>query len=102
MGGIETVRLISTEVALPGACEEYRELTEKLRIMFQVRRGESVQIVEVARMAAVDHGFDLPSEQFFGLEHEKLRGRRPCKGRGGENFGRQCAGAHEKVDLDLD
>ena len=52
-------------------------------------------------MAAVDHGFDLPAEQFLGFEHEKLRGRRSRKSRGGENFGGQCASAHEEVDLDL-
>ena len=29
-------------------------------------------IVEVAQMATVDHGIDLPAEQFLGFEYKKL------------------------------
>jgi len=52
-------------------------------------------------MAPVDHSFDLPAEQFFGFEKEKLAGRCRGLGRSGQNSGRQRARAHQEVDLDL-
>jgi hypothetical protein len=60
--------------------------------------GEAAEIIE---MAPVDHGFDLPAEQFFGFEKEKLAGRCPGQGRSSQNSGRQRARAHQEVDLDL-
>jgi hypothetical protein len=98
---IETVHRVGTEVAIHGAGEEYSEFAQDLGIVLYVCFGEAVEIIGIAWMAPVDHGFDLPTEPFFGFEQEKLTGRCYGQRRSGQNSGRQRARAHQEVDLDL-
>jgi hypothetical protein len=61
---IETVHRVEMEVHRAG--EEYGKFAQDLGIVLQVCFGEAVEIIEIAWMAPIDHGFDLPAKQQSG------------------------------------
>jgi hypothetical protein len=55
---------------------------------------EAEKVVEIARMAAVDHGFDLSREQFLRGQNQKRAWRGIRKSRCQKGSRRESAGTH--------
>jgi len=59
------------------------------------------EVVQIAGVAAVDHGFDFSAKDFLGGKNEKLARRRADGGRGREHSRRESVSAHQEINLHL-
>jgi hypothetical protein len=67
----------------------------------QIRFRKAKKVVQVARVSAVDHGFEFSREQFLGGQNEKLARLRITSARSWKHARGQSTGAHQKIDFDL-
>jgi hypothetical protein len=72
-----------------------------LGIMRESGLRKAEEVVQVAGVAAVDHGFDLSAKDFLGGEDEKLARRRADGGRARKHSRRESASAHQEINLHL-
>jgi len=82
---------VGSEITIHGAAEEHAKLAKNLGIMRETGLRKAEEVVQVAGVAAVDHGFDLSAKDFLGGEDEKLARRRADGGRGREHSRRESA-----------
>lgn len=92
---------VGSEITIHGAAEEHGKLAKNLGIMRETGLRKAEEVVQVAGVAAVDHGFDLSAKDFLGGEDEKLARRRADGGRGREHLRRESASAHQEINLHL-
>jgi hypothetical protein len=57
--------VVRAEIVVHAAGEKDREFSEQFGVVVKDRRGKAIEIVEVARVVAVDHGFRFSAKQFF-------------------------------------
>ena len=91
---------VGSEITIHGAAEEHGKLAKNLG-MRETGLRKAEEVVQIAGVAAVDHGFDLSAKDFLGGEDEKLARRRADGGRGREHSRRESASAHQEINLHL-
>ena len=99
---LESIHVIRAEIMVHGARKKDRKLPEQFGIVGELRHGKAIEVVEIARVVPVDHRLCLATEQFLDFQNEITARCSITDGYSVAFLRRQCAGAHQEVDFDLD
>src|ERR1700722_7011722 len=92
---------VRPEVTVHGAAEEDGQFAKDFGVVLEIRVRKAKKIVQVARVAAVNHGFNFPAKHFLRCQNRELTRLRVEEGRSRERAWRERKGTHQKIDLHL-